>query len=461
MIPAVAPDGLEAPRRHWAWATILVGLTLAVLDSSIANVALPTIAGHFGTSPAMSIWIVNGYQLAIVVTLLPLATLGEIHGYRRVYLAGVALFTLASIGCVTAGSFGHLTAARIVQGLGAAGLMSVNAALLRYTVPQARFGAAIGLNALTVASAATIGPTLGGLILSVADWRWLFAINLPLGVAVVAMGWRSLPDSDRADRRFDWVSAGLSAAAVGLLVTSIDSLGHGLGWPLVAAQATGCVLASTLLLRRAQRTPQPLLPLDLLRMPVFSLSLLTSLASFVAQVMAFVSLPFLLQRTHDFTPLDVGLLMMPWPLAVGVAAPLAGRLSDRWSPALIVSAGMLLLAAGLAALALLPGDPGRFDIGWRMALCGAGFGMFQAPNNRTLIGAAPKARSGAASGMLGTARLTGQAVGAALVALLLARLGIEGAGWALWAGSGFALLSAAVSVLRLRHPGAAPGGLTR
>jgi len=448
---AVIPDGLEAPRRHWAWATILVGLTLAVLDSSIANVALPTIAGHFDVDPGMSIWIVNGYQLAIVMALLPLASLGEIHGYRRVYLAGVALFTVASIGCVLAGSFGQLTAARIVQGLGAAGLMGVNAALLRYTVPQARLGAAIGLNALVVAGAATVGPTLGGFILSLADWPWLFAINLPLGAVVVAMGWRSLPDNERADRRFDIASALLSAASIGLLVTSIDSIGHGLDWPLVAAQAAGCAVASTLLVRRARRVAEPLLPLDLLAKPVFSLSIATSVASFIAQVMAFVSLPFTLQRLHEFSPLEVGLLMMPWPLALAITAPFAGRLSDRWSPALIVSTGMLLLAIGLAALALLPADPGRFDIGWRMALCGAGFGLFQAPNNRTLITAAPRARSGAAGGMLGTARLTGQAVGAALVALLLGRLGIDGATWALALGSGFATLAAIVSATRLRY----------
>ncbi|GHD43990.1 MFS transporter [Thalassobaculum fulvum] len=455
-----SPDGLDTPRRYWAWATILLGVTLAVLDSSMANIALPTIATYFDASPAVSIWIVNGYQLAIVMSLLPLASLGEIVGYRRVYLAGVSLFTVAAVGCAFAGSLGELTAIRIVQGLGAAGLMGVNAALLRYTVPKARFGTAIGVNAMVVASSATVGPTIGGLILSVVDWPWLFAIHLPLGAIVVAMGWFTLPDSDRASRRFDVVSAGLSAASIGLVVTTLDSIGHGLAWPLVVAQAVACVIASTLLVRRELRVPEPLLPLDLLAKPVFSLSIATSTASFVAQVLAFVSLPFTFQRIHDFPPLEVGLLMMPWPLAIAVVAPFAGRLSDRWSPAIIVSAGMTLMATGLAALALLPDDPGRFDIAWRMVLCGAGFGLFQAPNNRTLITAAPRARSGAASGMLGTARLTGQAVGAALVALLLGRLGIQGATWALVLGAGFAATSAVVSILRLKHleraDGAAP-----
>ncbi|MEQ9332955.1 MFS transporter [Thalassobaculum sp.] len=446
-----SPDGLDLPRRRWAWATIIVGIALAVLDSSMTNVALPTIAGHFAASPAVSIWIVNGYQLAIVATLLPFASLGEIYGYRRVYLAGVSLFAVAALGCALAGSLAELTAARIVQGLGAGGLMSVNAALLRYIVPKDRFGAAIGVNALVVAAAATVGPTLGGFVLAVADWPWLYAMHLPVGAAVVAMGWFSLPDSDRAGRRFDLRSAVLSAAAIGLVVTTLDSIGHGLGWPLVAVQAVGCGICWVLLVRRELRVPEPLLPLDLLAKPIFSLSIATAMASFVAQVLAFVSLPFTFQRIHGFPPLEVGLLMMPWPLAIAVVAPFAGRLSDRWSPAIIVGAGLAMLAAGLAALALLPDDPGQYDIAWRMALCGAGFGLFQAPNNRTLITAAPRARSGAASGMLGTARLSGQAVGAALVALLLGRLGIEGATWALVLGAGFAALAATVSLMRLKH----------
>lgn len=445
-----APDGLDAPRRYWAWATIVVGLTLAVLDSSIANVALPTIAADFQASPAVSIWIINGYQLAIVTTLLPFASLGEIYGYRRVYVAGVALFTVASVGCALSDSLVTLTVARIVQGLGAAGLMSVNGALLRYTFPKAKFGTAIGFNALVVAASATVGPSIGGLILATLDWPWLFAINLPLGVITVTMGIFSLPDSDRADRPFDLASALLSAAAIGLVITTIDSIGHGLSWPLVAAQAVCCMVASVLLVRRERRVPYPLLPLDLLRLPLFSLSIGTAIASFVAQVLAFVSLPFTFQSILGFPPAEVGLLMMPWPLAVAVTAPISGRLSDRSSPALIVTAGMLLLATGLILLALLPAQPTHADIVWRMMLCGAGFGLFQAPNNRTLMTVAPRARSGAAGGMLGTARLSGQAIGAALVALLLGRLGIQGAPFALFVGAGFALLAAAVSLSRIR-----------
>jgi DHA2 family multidrug resistance protein-like MFS transporter len=444
----IAPDGLETPRRQWAWATIMVGITLAVLDGTIANVALPTIAADFNASPSVSIWIVNGYQLAIVTTLLPFASLGEIYGYRRIYLFGVVVFTLSSLACALSGSLELLTASRIVQGIGAAGLMSVNSALLRYIVPRVKFGTAIGLNALVVGASSTIGPTLAGSILAVLSWQWLFVINVPLGILTVIMGWRSLPENDLADRPSDLISAILSASSIGLIVTTIDSVGHGLSPTLILLQAVLCVLASTLLVRRELGMRDPLLPLDLLKIPVFALSIGTSVASFTAQILAYVSLPFIFQNIYGFTPAEVGMLIAPWPAAVAIMAPISGKLSNRHSTALLGSTGLIMLAAGLLLLAFLPRDPSIAGIAWRMALCGIGFGCFQSPNNRTLILSAPRERSGAASGMLGTARLTGQTIGAALVALLLGRLGLAGATTALLVGAGFAILAAIVSVSR-------------
>lgn len=449
MTTAPAPDGLDTPRRYWAWTAIILTVTLAVLDSTIANVALPTISADFGVSPAVTIWIVNGYQLAIVVSLLPFASLGEIYGYRRVQSLGVIVFTLASLACTFSTSLEMLTAARVLQGFGAAGMLSVNAALLRYTMPSAKFGAAIGLNALVVAAAATLGPTLAGFVLTWASWPWLFAISVPFGVAGAIIGWINLPESDRTPRRFDWVSALLCAATIALAVALIDTLGHGLPAAVSAATAAAFTVSAVVLVRRELGRTDPLVPLDLLGLPVFSMSIATSIASFMAQMMAFVSLPFLLQSTYGFSPHEVGLLLMPWPLALAVSAPIAGRLSDRISPAILGGIGLVLLSGGLATLALLPDAPGSADIAWRMALCGVGFGMFQSPNNKVLIGAAPRRRSGAASGMLGTARLTGQTVGTALVGLLLAQFGAAGTTWALALAAALALLAAIVSISRL------------
>jgi DHA2 family multidrug resistance protein-like MFS transporter len=328
--------------------------------------------------------------------------------------------------------------------------MSVNAAVLRYTVSKDRFGAGIGMIAMVVAAASTVGPAFAGIMLSLVSWQWLFAINLPLGVLTLALGWRSLPESHLSPQRFDWVSAGLSAVALGLVITLIDSLGHDLAWGVVAAQAVVCLGAFTLLVGRERHLTRPLLPLDLLRIPIFSLSLCTSVASFAAQLLAFVSLPFTFQTLMGFPTAQVGLLMMPWPAAIAIVAPLSGRLSDRFNAAVLGGVGLVLLALGLFALWMLPAHPTPLDISWRMALCGVGFGMFQAPNNRTMVGAAPKSRSGAASGLLSTARLTGQSIGAALVSLLLARLGIVGANWALLVAAGFAAVAAVISMTRTR-----------
>src|SRR5215475_10203539 len=191
-------DGLPLPRRYWSILTIALGLAMSVVDGAIANVALPTIAGDLNASPAFSIWIVNGYQLAITISLLPLASLGEIVGYRRVYLAGLLLFTLASAFCASSQTLLWLTTARILQGFGAAGIMSVNAALVRFTYPRAQLGRGIGINAMVVAVSAAVGPTVAAAILAFASWPFLFAVNVPLGIAAVALGWRCLPHTQPA-----------------------------------------------------------------------------------------------------------------------------------------------------------------------------------------------------------------------------------------------------------------------
>src|SRR5580704_15320147 len=208
-------DGLPLPQRYWAILTIALGLIMAVVDGAIANVALPTIAQALHASPAFSIWIVNGYQLAITISLLPLASLGEIIGYRRVYLAGLALFTLASVFCALSHTLLQLTVARILQGFGAAGIMSVNAALVRFTYPRDLLGRGIGLNAIVVATSAAIGPTIAAGILAVGSWPYLFAINIPIGLAALVLGARFLPHSPPARHTFDWQGAGLSAITFG------------------------------------------------------------------------------------------------------------------------------------------------------------------------------------------------------------------------------------------------------
>jgi MFS transporter, DHA2 family, multidrug resistance protein len=446
-------DGLPQPQRNWAIVTIALGLVMAVIDGSIANVALPTIAKDLNASPAFSIWIVNGYQLAITISLLPLGSLGEIIGYRRVYLAGLLLFTLASLFCALSHTLLLLTVARIVQGFGAAGILSVNAALVRFSYPRALLGHGIGINALVVAISAAVGPTVASVILAVGTWPYLFAINVPLGVVTLALGWRYLPYIASASYAFDWQSAVLSAITFGLGIAAIDSAGHGEALYFWLSEFAVAAIACLLLVRRQTHHPSPLLPIDLLRIPIFALSIGTSIASFCGQMLAFVSIPFYLESHFGYSAVQIGLLITPWPIAVAFAAPLAGRLVERYPAGLLGGIGLLLFAVGLGTLALMPTAASPFDVVWRMALAGAGFGLFQTPNNRTMIAAAPRERSGGASGMLGTARLLGQTIGTALVALFLARVPAEGTRISLLVGVGFALLGAALSMLRLSPTG--------
>lgn len=448
----IAADGLPLPQRYWAIATVMLSLTLAVLDSAIANVALPTIAVDLHASPAASIWIVNAYQLAITISLLPLASLGDIIGYRRVYRTGLALFTVASLGCALSDSLLTLTLARIVQGFGAAGIMSVNTALIRVIYPHRQLGRGIALNALTVALSAAAGPTVAAGILAVAGWPWLFAVNVPIGVVALAIALRSLPASPLSPHPFDWPSAVLNALTFGLLIWGIDSFGHGQNRLWVVLELAAALAIGAVFVRRQLSQPSPLLPVDLMRIPMFALSISTSVCSFTAQMLAYVSLPFYLQDTLGRTYVETGLLMTPWPLAIVVIAPIAGRLVERYAPGLLGGIGLAAFGAGLALLAMLDAHPSALDIVWRMALCGFGFGLFQSPNNYAILSSAPKQRSGGASGMLGTARLVGQTTGAALVALIFNVAGVHGTTTTLVVAACFSIAAALVSFARTRVP---------
>ena len=467
---AAIPDGLPQPARGRAMLVIVLGITLAVLDGSIVNLALPGIARELRSSAAHSIWVVNAYQMASLILLLPLASLGERIGYRRVYLVGMAVFVLASVGAMLADSLATLIAARAVQGLGAAGIMSVNAAMVRLIYPRAQLGRGMGINSMVVAFSVMAGPTLAAGILSVASWPWLFALNVPLGVFTLWLGRRALPFNPVASPR-------ARPAAIDLLLNtllfalifiggerlSVRSNGTGPGTGTGADMALGLALLAAGVLvgwvywRRQARQPVPLFPLDLLRIPVFALSMASSVGAFAAQTLAYVALPFLLLESYGRTPLQAGLLITAWPLAILLVAPLAGRLIGRYPDGLLGGLGMLIFASGAALLALLPAQPTDGDMAWRMALCGIGFALFQSPNNHTIVTTAPLQRSGAASGMLRTARLTGQTLGAVLLAAIFGiwppssgQGGMVGMWLAMWLAAGFAALAAVTSTLRVR-----------
>jgi DHA2 family multidrug resistance protein-like MFS transporter len=413
-------DGLPVPQRYGAILAIALGITVSVLDGAIANVALPTIAKDLNASPASSIWVVNAYQLAVTISLLSLASLGDIFGYRRIYQTGLLVFSITSLFCALSDSLTTLTIARILQGFGAAAIMSVNTALIRIIYPQRFLGRGMGINALIVAVSSAAGPTVAAGILSIASWQWLFAINLPIGIAALALGLKFLPANSTKSQgqRFDFTSSLMNALTFGLLITAISGFAQGQNRLLILAEVVALVIIGWFFVRRQLSRPFPLLPVDLLRIPIFAMSLGTSLCSFSAQMLAFVSLPFFLQNTLGLDSVSTGLLLTPWPLATMVMAPISGRLVERFHPGMLGGIGLIVLSFGLYSMSLLPHDPSNLNIVWRMFICGAGFGLFQSPNNHTIITSAPRNRSGGASGLLGTARLLGQTTGAALVALM-------------------------------------------
>ena len=426
-MPKVQADGLPLPQRYGAILTIVIGISMAVLDGAIANVALPTIATDLHATPASSIWVVNAYQIAIVISLLSFSFLGDMFGYRRIYKCGLVVFLLSSLFCALSDSLQMLTLARVIQGFGGAALMSVNTALIRLIYPQRFLGRGMGINSFIVAVSSAAGPTIAAAILSIASWKWLFLINVPLGIIALLLAMRFLPpNGSRASKpRFDLPSAVMNALTFGLLITALSGFAQGQSLTLIAAE---------------------------LRIPLFSLSICTSVCSFCAQMLAMVSLPFYLQTVLGRSEVETGLLLTPWPLATMVMAPLAGYLIERVHAGLLGALGLFIMAAGLFSLVLLPASPADINIIWPMILCGAGFGLFQSPNNHTIITSAPRERSGGASGMLGTARLLGQSSGAALVALMLNQFGDNGTHVSLMAAAILAVIAACVSGLRITQP---------
>jgi len=447
--PAPVMDGLPTERRRWAVAAIFTALAMASLDTAIANIALPAIAVDLHVSPADVVWVVNVYQIALVATLLPLGALGEIVGHQRIYLGGLLLFTLASLACACAWSLPSLLTARALQGLGASGVMSVNTALIRFVYPSRMLGRGYGHNALVVAIAFTLGPTIASGILAVGSWPWLFAINIPFGLIAMGIGLKTLPALPRAVHAFDFPGALLTACCLGLFIIGVGSAAHKASPGPVSLELTAAILLGWLLTRRHADHPAPMLPIDLFRRPVFALSAATAVCSFAVQGLAFVSLPFYFEDILLRTQVETGFFMTPWPLVVAIMAPIGGRLSDRYPAGILGGLGLVLLGVGMALLATLPATPGIANIVWRMVICGFGFGLFQTPNMKALMSSAPPGRSGGASSMVATARLIGQTTGAALAALCFSLAGHDGATLALALGAGFSAVGSVMSFLRL------------
>ena len=446
---------IEVTRPYLAVIAVLAAIMMGVLDGTVMNVALPTLSKEFNVTPSDIIWVVNAYQLVVTMMLLGFAAIGDVFGYKKVFLCGVSIFVTASALCAMSQSFEMMVASRILQGIGGACTMSINTALLRIIFPPTRLGRVMAANAVIVAVTAASGPALGGAILSVGHWSWIFLMNIPLGLAALTIGWKLLPHNppQKTQRKLDGQSVVMNAVFFGLLIYTIEGMAHDGFSTLLLLQAVVTVIVGVLYIRRQLQIPMPILPVDLFRIPIFSLSIGCSIACFTAQMLALVSLPFFMQHSLGMGVAATGLLMTPWPLATTLTAPIAGRMIERVHPGILGAVGMGIFATGLCLLATLGNDTESWNLAWRMAVCGIGIGLFQTPNNVTITTSAPIQRSGGASGMLGTARVLGQTLGTAIVAILFHYMGKQGGGEVvcLWTALCLALISGGLSCCRIKE----------
>jgi len=442
-------DGLPTPRRYVAILALCFGTALAVIDGGIATVALPTIARDLHVPSAAAVLIVTVYQLVLVMSLLPASALGDRIGHRRLYQYGQLLFTVATLLCFFAKSLPFLLVVRVAQALGAGAVLSVSSALVRSTYPSSQLGRGLGVNSVIVSISAAIAPTLGGFVLAVGSWPWVFACAVPFALVSLLLGWKALPDPEPQDEPYDIAGALLCAASFGLTISGLEAVVHG-DSPVVALAIVASGIAFAIIfVRRELAEPRPIMPVDLLGRPVFALSAIGALTAFIATMTLILSVSFRLQHQYGFTPSEVGAMIAPWPFTTMFVAPLAGTLSDRYPAGLLGGIGMAIAIVALAFLAFLPEHPAFFDIAWRMALCGAGFGLFLSPNARLIIGSTPRERAASAGGLIATVRLTGQTLGATLVAALLA-LGLGDGPVAPLISLGLALIAGLCSIARLR-----------
>lgn len=453
--PAASDGLLPLSRRFAAIGSLCAGTALVIIDGGIANVALPSIARDLKVDSSAVVAIVTVYQLMLVMLLLPFAGLGERIGLKRMYQLGQLIFTVATLLCFFANSLPFLLLVRGAQAIGAAGALAVSSALIRSTYPSAQLGRGLGVNSVIVASSAAAAPTIGGLVLAVAPWPWVFACAIPFALISFVLG-RALPDTPPRHARFDVLGAVMCAAMFGLVIGGAETWVHGNSPVVSAAIVLTGGLIGWLFVRRERGEDDPILPLDLMEQPVIALSVVGAYTAFIASMTLLVSTPFRLTHEFGWSAAAVGAAIAPWPLTNMVVAPLAGWLSDRVPAGLLGGIGMAISVVALLLLAYLPPDATYFDIAWRMALCGSGFGTFLPPNARLIIGSAPRDRAAAAGGLVSTVRLTGQTTGSTLVALLLAM----GVGWGnvpALVAVGLAVVAGLCSLARLRPSIRNPG----
>lgn len=436
-----------ALRRRLAVLAVLTAMALVVLDAGSINVALPLVGKALHVAPTEAVLAVSAYQTALIIGLLPVAYVADRLGHRRIFVIGLLIFGFASVVCGLADTIATLVIARMVQGIGGAAVMALGIALLRMTLGEDLLGKAIALNAMTVAVCSAVAPIAGAVVVALAPWPWLFFGKLPL-VVIALVAACALPESEPRQGDLDLLSIAMHAAIAGsVFVAAALAINH----PALAASfMVGALLVTAVLLPRQRLAIAPLWPIDLFALRPIKIASIASVFCFCGQTAGLLALPYYLQLSLGQGPLRSGLVLACWPLTVGMTSRAANAIAEGSGSALPCVAGGILLSSGLALSALWPTRESLIPLVIGAVLGGLGFGLFQVPNNRTLFLTAPAVRSAAAGGIQGSARLTGQALGALMVGLLLAiaptNLAVR---LAFGVGAFFAATAAAISALEL------------
>ncbi|MGZ3496728.1 MAG: MFS transporter [Vulcanimicrobiaceae bacterium] len=401
--------------KWYALAAVMLGTVMGPLDGSVVNVALATIARAFNTRVDNVEWVLLAYMLVTASTLILFGRLGDMIGQKRIYLAGFALFGLSSLACALAPALGVLIAARAVQGLGAAMLMSCTPAIITETFPAHERGRALGFNGAAVAVGLTSGPLLGGFIVTYADWRWIFLINVPISIVALIVAALVLKPEARQEARFDFAGAALGSSAL-LAVSLALSRAHVWGWdsPATLGLLAYFVIAVIAFVQLERRVPAPVLDLELFQNRTFALSVMAATLFFCATFSVTFIIPLAAQTVLDRNGLQAGLLLFPMFVLNVILAPLAGALSDRVPARYISTIGSSCFAIGALLLTALPQRPQPWMIVACLTVAGCGTAVFSQPNNNAIMGNAPPNRRGVAAGVLATARTTGQLLGVAV-----------------------------------------------
>jgi EmrB/QacA subfamily drug resistance transporter len=409
--------------RKWLILTsVSLGSLMATLDGSIVNIALPAIQTDFRIDLTTTEWVVVAYLLVVGGLLLPFGRLGEVLTFKRVYLVGFTVFTLASICCGASPNVAGLVAFRVVQGIGAAMIMAMGPAIVARTFPAEERGRALGLNAVSISIGLSLGPALGGVLTQVATWRAIFLINAPIGLLAILWASRVLPaETPGKGQSFDVRGAALSGAALFALLLALSE-GQQWGWdsPAIIGLLIAFVVVGAAFLVAEHRSIHPMLDLVLFRIRPFSAGLASVVVAFSGLFTATFLLPFLLEQGSGFSPVEAGLLLTPTPITMALVAPFSGAASDRFGPRALASAGMAIMALALLSLTQLPVDFALPDLVWRLVLLGLGQGLFMSPNSSAVLGSVPLPRIGTASGTLAQMRINGQVLGIALSGAIVA-----------------------------------------